>query len=167
MTQPLILTLQLDQLTQAFYENLRRHYFPPHRNLIPAHVTLFHQLPDEPDTHRTLSELAENTALFDFTEPQARSIGRGVAVFLRAEAAIELHAALSARLDAHLIAQDRQRFQPHIVVQNKVDAETAQRTLQQLCDEVFPAPHALGLSLWRYLEGPWDHLRDFPFASQG
>ena len=42
---PLILTLMLDAGTQAWLEALRRAHFPPGRNLVPAHVTLFHALP--------------------------------------------------------------------------------------------------------------------------
>ena len=54
--QTLILTLQLDAISNAFYEHLRRKYFPPERNLIAAHVTLFHQLPDEPLTHELIRQ---------------------------------------------------------------------------------------------------------------
>ena len=42
---PLILTLMLDEGTQAWLDALRRAQFPPERNLVPAHVTLFHALP--------------------------------------------------------------------------------------------------------------------------
>src|SRR3954447_20532670 len=46
-TAPLILTLGLDPETQAWLESMRRAHFPPARNLVPAHVTLFHALPGE------------------------------------------------------------------------------------------------------------------------
>src|SRR5215217_6904909 len=44
---PLVLTLALDAATAAWLEALRRAHFPPERNLVPAHVTLFHALPGE------------------------------------------------------------------------------------------------------------------------
>jgi len=48
--QPLILTLKLDEESQAFFDKQRALYFPPERNFLKAHLTLFHQLPDEPET---------------------------------------------------------------------------------------------------------------------
>ena len=44
-TDPLVLTLLLDADTQAWLDSLRRAHFPPERNLVPAHVTLFHACP--------------------------------------------------------------------------------------------------------------------------
>jgi hypothetical protein len=44
---PLILTLTFDERAFAFFEERRRRYFPPERNFIPAHLTLFHALPGE------------------------------------------------------------------------------------------------------------------------
>ena len=46
-TAPLILTLALDAATQSWLESMRRAHFPPARNLVPAHVTLFHALPGD------------------------------------------------------------------------------------------------------------------------
>ncbi|RXH55617.1 hypothetical protein GRAN_2474 [Granulicella sibirica] len=74
-----------------------------------------------------------------------------------------LHATLAAGFQQHLIPQDRQRFQPHIVVQNKVDAETARRTLPEVQAVSLVEPHAVGFTLWRYLGGPWERLSDYPF----
>jgi hypothetical protein len=45
-----ILTLQLDPTAQAHFEALRQQHFPPALNHIPAHLTLFHQLPDSDET---------------------------------------------------------------------------------------------------------------------
>jgi hypothetical protein len=154
----------LDETAQAFYEDLRRRYFPPERNLIPAHLTLFHHLPDEDHVYETLAAEADATAVFSLTEPGMRSIGRGVAVFLQSRVLTALHSRLSSAFDAHLIPQDRQGFRAHIVVQNKVSAEMAQLTLLQLQTAPLIEPLAVGLTLWRYLGGPWEHLRDFPFA---
>ncbi|NJM07417.1 2'-5' RNA ligase family protein [Candidatus Gracilibacteria bacterium] len=43
--EPLILTVLLDEDTFRRFDGLRRTHFPPQRNLIPAHITLFHALP--------------------------------------------------------------------------------------------------------------------------
>jgi hypothetical protein len=164
VTPPLILTLQLDEPSERFYEDLRRHFFPPARNVIPAHLSLFHQLPEEERTHQALREAAGATSAFPLTHASLRSIGRGVAVFFQSDRLASLHARLSADFSAHLIPQDRQPFRPHIVVQNKVTPETARLTLAQLDPASLVEPHGIGLTLWRYLGGPWEHLSNFPFA---
>lgn len=45
--QPLIVTLALDEQAQARFDALRSRHFPPDRNVLDAHVTLFHALPGE------------------------------------------------------------------------------------------------------------------------
>ena len=60
---PLILSAVLDGPVQRRLDALRRTHFPPHRNHLDAHVTLFHHLPGaEEDTvwrpRRLHSELA-------------------------------------------------------------------------------------------------------------
>ena len=163
MSNPLILTLQIDDMAQSFYEDLRRRYFPPDRNLISAHLTLFHQLPDEDHTYDAVRQTAQATSVSRLTEPQLRSIGRGVAVFFQPHYLRTLHAGLSSVFQADLIPQDRQRFDPHIVIQNKVAPETARQTLADLRANPLLEPHSIGLRLWRYLGGPWEHLADFSF----
>ena len=155
--------MQLDPTAQAFYEDLRRRYFPPARNLIGAHLTLFHQLPDDEPTHQTLRDAAQATQPFQLINPTPRSIGKGVAVFFQSPPLMAIHASLSRAFEDQLIPQDRQRLQPHIVIQNKVVPELARQTLPELQSLSFPEPQAIGLSLFRYLGGPWQHLTDFPF----
>ena len=163
MDQPLILTVQLDPPAQAFYDDLRRRYFPRERNVVPAHLTLFHQLPDEDAIYETLEQSARTTSTLLLANPALRSIGRGVTVFFESAFLNAFHVNLSAALAPHLIPQDRQRLKPHIVVQNKVSAETANQTLQQLKTTALIEPRAIGLTIWRYLGGPWQHLCDLPF----
>lgn len=45
--RPLILTLVLDAQLFKALNALRVRHFPPERNVVPAHVTLFHALPSE------------------------------------------------------------------------------------------------------------------------
>ena len=44
---PFVLTLEMDGESFAALDALRRRYYTPERNLVPAHVTLFHRLPGE------------------------------------------------------------------------------------------------------------------------
>ena len=48
--QPFILTLQLDAESFARFNALRQQYFPPSRNYLEAHLTLFHALPAQNET---------------------------------------------------------------------------------------------------------------------
>ena len=163
MNQPLIATLQIDEAAQKFYEDLRKRYFPPERNLISAHLTLLHQLPDEDLTYLTLHGAAHAALNFPLLYPTPRSLGRGVAVFFQSEPLLALHSTLALAFQDHLIPQDRQRFQPHIVVQNKVSTELARHTLPQVQATALIEPLATGLTLWRYLSGPWELVHHFPF----
>ena len=43
---PLVVTLEADARSQARFDAARERWFPPERNLVPAHVTLFHQFCD-------------------------------------------------------------------------------------------------------------------------
>ena len=97
---------------------------------------------------------------------EVRSIGRGVAFFLEATSAKAVHRRLSDTFAEHLSSQDRQGFRPHVVVQNKVAAQQAKETLALLQRTFEPwMCDAVGFDLWRYLNGPWEHLRRFSFAA--
>ena len=165
--QPLILTLALEPDTQRYFESLRQHHFPPERNFIPAHITLFHHLPaaELPSISTQLTATAAIPA-FPVSITGLRSLGRGVAFQLESPTLITLHARLAGTFAPWLTPQDRQGFRPHIVIQSKVDPSTARRTLAELSANFAPfATHATGLLLWRYLGGPWQPLAEFPFTA--
>ena len=94
-----------------------------------------------------------------------RSLGRGVAYTVAADELLRLHGGLSRRFEPHLSRQDRQRFAPHIVVQNKVAPADARELLGSLQASFKPAAaQATGLLWWEYLGGPWRLLETFAFA---
>jgi hypothetical protein len=163
---PLILTLALDAPSFAFFEALRSRHFPPERNFIPAHVTLFHALPGaELDNVETvLDQSCRDESRMHLDVVALRFLGRGVAYTLRSEPLSRLHAALAARWQAWLTAQDRHKLQPHVTVQNKVAPEAARALLAELQAEFRPFTIVgEGLRLWRYRGGPWDPVRTFRF----
>ncbi|WP_460503719.1 2'-5' RNA ligase family protein, partial [Hymenobacter agri] len=94
-----------------------------------------------------------------------RSLGRGVAFTLENDELRALHRRLQAEFADYLIPQDRQKLQPHITVQNKVDPAAARQLLAEL-QAGFAPFEALGtgLHLWAYRGGPWESLAEFPFA---
>jgi 2'-5' RNA ligase len=158
-----ILTLKLDPASQARFEALRQQHYPSHLNQIPAHLTLFHQLPPLEEIESTLQHAAQRSP-FPVEVNGLRSLGRGVAFTLASAELHRLHAELSQRFEGYLTAQDRQKFQPHIVVQNKATPEAARALLAQLRAEFRPFPvQAVGLDLWHYLGGPWELAQSFCF----
>lgn len=159
-----ILTLQLDEEAQAFFDQLRRAHFPPERNQIAAHLTLFHQLPASVVVAAAIDAAASLHSPFPLKVTGLRSLGRGVAYSLSSPILLDIHRQLAAALQDYLIPQDRQRFMPHVVIQNKVSAEQARDLLAMLQAGFQPRTiSACGFDLWRYLGGPWEHLQNFPF----
>ena len=56
MTAPLIVTALLGRADHAWLDGERQRHFPPERNQLPAHLTLFHQLPPDPSPLPELSK---------------------------------------------------------------------------------------------------------------
>ncbi len=143
---------------------MRQRYFPPERNQIPAHLTLFHTLPAPSEIGQVLKEVAEQQPRFGLQVSGLRSLGRGVAYALTSPELLHLHREFSARFREHLSAQDKQKFQPHVVIQNKATGPHARELLAILQPAFRPfAVEAIGLDLWHYLGGPWKLAETFLF----
>ncbi|WP_155547032.1 2'-5' RNA ligase family protein [Amycolatopsis camponoti] len=156
---PLVVTLAVDERAQAAWNALRRRWFPPERLVVDAHLTLFHALPGERSATvvADCAEIARATTPFAVTVAGARSLGRGVALDVGSPELGRMHAALRARWSAWLTRQDAQPFKPHVTVQNKVGPEVAAETLAAVRADPGPAAAtATGVTVWRYLGGPWD-----------
>ena len=164
---PLILTLALDGCSFAFFDEQRRRYFPPDRNFIPAHLTLFHKLPaaKEPAVVAALEAAAALQAPIPLDVTGLRPLGRGVAYAIASPDLVRLRLALAKKWALWLTLQDRQAHRPHVTIQNKVEPRTANALLAELATgfEPFRAT-GTGLDLWRYRGGPWERVRSFPFA---
>lgn len=163
---PLILTLSLDETSQAHFDEMRLRHFPPARNHLRAHLTLFHALPgDEIETvMRTLAEIAAGQREMPLQIGGVRFLGYGSAYEIVAPGLLRLRGDLATHFADRLTPQDRQGFRPHITIQNKAPADAAKRLYAQLSDafEPFEAT-GVGLSLWHYRGGPWEAAGDFPF----
>lgn len=165
---PLLVTAELEPEAFARLDGLRRRYFPPERNVIPAHVSLFHHLPaNERDAvEAALEVVTERPApTLRFTRP--RSLGRGMAVDVEAPGLAPVHLDLSRAFSEWLTPQDRQPFRPHVTLMNKASVEEAKAALVELGTSwsAFDS-HAPALLLWRYLGGPWELVRRFPFTGR-
>jgi 2'-5' RNA ligase len=168
VAQPLILTLQMDESSQEHFDHLRALHFPPERNYLNAHLTLFHKLPGErvAEISTELREACHEYEPLTLAVTGPRFLGRGVAYQLSSPRLSALRRELVRSWDPWLGAQDRQGFRPHITVQNKVPPEQA-RTLHQELQATFSPfeVEGLGLSLWRYLGGPWEPAGTYLFGS--
>lgn len=156
---PFVLTLGFDPHTFARLNALRREYFPRHRNLIPAHSTLFHALPgdQEPLIRKVLEEVCSRAAPLSLGFPRLHLMGRGVAVVLECPELGALRGQLARAWSEYLTPQDRQSNRPHVTIQNKVAPEAARALFDRL-DERWQPFEGRGarLLLWRYMGGPWE-----------
>ena len=159
MTDPLIVTLELDGRSFSLLDGLRQRYFPPERNLVPAHVTLFHQLPghEEPAISRALEDCCRAQQPFTLLASCLRKLGNGVAFELSSPTLVAIREKLAVQWRPWLQPQDRQPFRPHVTIQNKVTPADAQALHAQLAATFVPiAVEARGFLLWSYKGGPWE-----------
>ena len=161
---PLLVTLALDGGSFERLDGLRRRYFPPERNLIPAHVSLFHHLPpgEQTTVERQLTEAAARHARMPLHFTGLRRLGGGMAVEVVAPGLQGLHARLAKAFEPWLTRQDRQPFRPHVTVMNKAPPAEAARAFAEL-QAAWQPWHGTGeaLLLWRYLGGPWEPVQRF------
>ena len=161
----LILTVELDSKAFTYFNALRTEHFPPERNFISAHLTLFHALQNQSATIDKVQEISETTNPFSLLIESPVSIGKGVAFKIQSPPLLQLHKKLQLHWKDNLTPQDSQGLWPHITVQNKVSPAEAQQLLFTLMQsfQQFDAL-ATGLQLWEYLGGPWKQIQTFPFA---
>lgn len=166
---PLILTLAMDAAGFARLDAERRAHFPPGRNLIPAHLTLFHALPGEAldSIAARLAEVAARTAPLPLRVAGVRFLGRGVAFAIESPPLLALRAELAAGWEGWLGAQDRQGWRPHVTVQNKAPPEVARSLYDDLRAGFTPwQARGEGLLLWHYRGGPWEAAGHFPLGGR-
>jgi hypothetical protein len=145
---------------------LRRAHFPPERNHLTAHVTLFHALPPsgEGELRDLLARLAADNPAPAAVLDCIISLGRGTALHLVSPAMLELRQQIADRFHGMLTAQDSSRPRLHITVQNKVSPVLA-RALQAELAGSFRQRHFTfaGLGLHAYMGGPWQSLGRWSF----
>ena len=164
---PIIVTALLGREDFAWADRLRQAHFPPERNQLRAHVTLFHHLP--PSCARELCDVLRDEARAP--APPARlasvySLGKGVAYRIESDALAQVRQRVADRFDRLLIPQDRAGWRGHITVQNKVTPAEAKALLAQLSANFAPRPLAIaGLAAWWYRGGPWEPIGAWAFGS--
>jgi hypothetical protein len=162
---PLIVTAELAAADLSRADALRRAHFPPERNHLPAHLTLFHALPPSvEDELRTLLAILANRSAPPARLAGVMDLGGGTALRVDSDALTDIREQIAERFAGCLTAQDAAGWRPHITVQNKVGRAAAQALQASLREEGWPQPLGLrGLELHRYLGGPWEPLGRWRF----
>lgn len=172
--EPLILTLALDAESQAFFDELRRRHFPPRRNFLSAHLTLFHALPGEAAAQISayLQAVAAGQGPLALETAGVQFMGQGVMYKFESPALRRLHKTLQAAFQTEfgfaLSGQDRQPLHPHVTVQNKAAPAVARALHEELAADFQPfAATGTALRLWAYQGGPWAARGSFALTGHG
>ncbi len=164
---PIIVTALFGAADAAWFDALRRRHFPPERNQLAAHLTMFHHLPPSLATELK-GRLASETR--GVAVPRARiaglvSLGEGVAYRIDSDDLVAIRARLADHFTGMLTPQDQAGWRPHVTVQNKVRAEEARALRRTLEADFTPRQVAItGLASWWYRGGPWEPLSRHMFA---
>ena len=166
-TAPIIVTALFGQQDQAWFDSLRRAHFPPERNHLAAHLTMFHHLSPlleaelrqrlVSETRRVLAPAAKVTGLM--------SLGGGTAFRIESPRLDEIRARLADAFAPMPIRQDAARWRAHVTIQNKVSPAEARALHNALNADFCPRSVAIaGLGTWWYRGGPWEPLSRHMFG---
>ncbi len=165
MSGALIVTAALGAEDFAWLNGQRRTHFPPERNLLSAHLTMFHALPPsaEAEAARVLSREALRPPPVA-TVAGLMNLGRGVAYRIVSDDLEAVRRSVAEQFHGLLTAQDSQGWRPHVTIQNKAEPAAAKALLRELEATFHPRPLRIaGLELHRYLGGPWERLGRWSF----
>jgi 2'-5' RNA ligase superfamily len=161
MRAPIIVTALFGDGDNGWLQELRRTHYPPERNQVPAHLTLFRHLPPS-----IAAELADRLAVYAATPPPRAvlagviDLGAGTAFRVESEELEDIRRDLAEAFRGLLTPQDQAPWRPHVTIQNKVEPREARRLQQQLRAGFEPRPLAIrGLASWHYLGGPWEPIK--------
>lgn len=165
MAGGLIVTVEIAPRDFSWLEGLRRSHYPFDRNMVPAHLIMFHSMPPSAETElRTRLAQAVRQAQPKATIAGLMDLGGGVAFRVVSPDLDRIRDDLAHGMHGMLDAQDTGGWRPHITIQNKVPPKVA-RALKASLERSF-APRSLaisGLGLQRYVGGPWDPLATYSF----
>jgi 2'-5' RNA ligase superfamily len=161
----LIITLKIDDASQAFFSEKRKQHYPAYANFIEAHITLFHKLPsDKQIVYDTLQALS-NTSTFEMEVVDIKNIENFVAYDIVSQTLQNLHKAMQAKFTSMLNEKDKEILWPHITVHNKATIYKAFKTHQKLLVD-FKSFNitAIGFTTWYYAKKAWVKKEDYLFG---
>ena len=166
---PFIVTAGLPRDLFAWADSLRREHFPPERNHLHAHVTLFHSF--APSLFEELKTVLPRIAA-EFAPVPARlnglmDLGKGTALAIESRGMLRIRKIIADHFHGSLTEQDRHEPRLHITIQNKVSKEEARALQAQLAESLETRSfHFTGLELHIYRGGPWDEAGKFAFRGR-
>ena len=163
---PLIVTAELPPDLQAWAERLRQAHYPPDRNQVAAHITLFRALPPscEEELCEALAALGRSSSPISARLDGLLLLGGGTALRIESAAMLALRANLAERFRGLLTPQDTAVPRLHVTIQNKVSAGEVTALQDGLSRALQPRDFRFrGLALHRYLGGPWALVKRWSF----
>lgn len=151
---------------QAWANALRREHYPADRNVVDAHITLFHHLPPAylDEIKSRLSAITKEYPKPDALVSDVMLLGNGVAYRVLSEALMAIREELASGFQGLLIPQDQARPRLHITIQNKVEPSRAKALHRALSGDFTPLPLTItGLGAYYYRGGPWDRIGSWTF----
>jgi 2'-5' RNA ligase superfamily len=166
---PIIVTAQMGKSDQAAFNALRQQHFPPERNYLDAHITLFHHLPPThlPEIKARLAAMTRECPPPHAMLSEVMMLGRGVAFRVECPELLAMRDALAEDFTGLLTPQDQARPRLHITVQNKVEPPVAKKLHAELSARFEPRPLAItGLSAYYYRGGRWEAIQSWRFSGR-
>ncbi len=167
MNAPIIVTALLGRSDQAALDALRREHYPPERNILPAHLTLFHHLPPsvEDELKHRLTGFTRGIRAPAASAAGLISLGRGVAVRIDSPGLAAIRRELCQAFAGVLTPQDAGGWRPHVTIQNKVAPSMAKLLMAALSKDFRARDVEIsGLATWWYRGGPWEPISRHMFA---
>lgn len=153
----------------SWADGLRRAHFPPERNWLKAHVTLFHSFAPSlrEELPRFLSVMASEFAPATAEVAGLMDLGEGTAIAVHSPALLAVRQRIAERFRDMLTRQDQGGKRLHITIQNKVSRRAALALQRSLADQI---PHRrfafTGLGLHLYRNPQWEPVGTWPFRGK-
>ncbi len=162
---PLLIVAELPADIFPWADALRQAHYPPGRNRLGAHVTLFHGLPPSADAEvrALLAELSRRGAPAA-TIGGVMDLGRGTAFAVDSPGMSDLHEEMAERLHGLVQPKDARPLRLHITIQNKVAPADARALQAAIAPSLQPRAFQFrGLGLYGWTGEIWRQDRVFPF----
>ena len=166
---PFIVTAELPEAVFAWANSLRAEHFPPTRNWLKAHVTLFHSF--APSLREELPRFLARMAA-EFAQPEAElnglmDLGGGTALALRSPAMLAVRQHIADHFWDMLTKQDQGGKKLHITIQNKVERKVARELQARLAPQLRVRRFAFtGLGLHIYRSPYWEAVSTWKFRGR-
>jgi len=167
---PFIVTAELPADLFVWTDGLRREHFPPERNHLSAHVTLFHALAPSlvDELKRVLAAEAGAHGPVPARLTGVMDLGKGTALAIESAAMLAIRSTIAEHFHGALSAQDQHKPRLHVTIQNKVSTQDARVLQREMAATLVPRNFRFaGLALHIYRGGPWEAAGRWSFRGRG